>query len=929
MNYSMFQKILGDIRTRKGRTALVSISIFIGVLGVVTLITAGDLLVKQLKADIQQDALPMVQAYITIPGDAPANLDDARYLDSIRTLPNVDVVEGQANYPFFWKMPDEGRFRESRIQAFYGPFDDVQMMPARLVKGKYPETGNNEIAVEQRMADAFDLKIGDQIDIRILSKTEDLLTEQWTVVGILFHPYSQLPDETMFATYDDASHLGGFSGLSVFVVRYDSFALAEASQDALSSVITEQTPYIVVFSFLEDPAKNSAIEGTEQYASILAALAVVAMLVSGFLVVNVVNNIVVEQKRQIGVLKSLGARRRETFIMYAGIALTYGILGMIPGVLLGIPAGYKMAVIIGNFANTLIDDFAVSPPAIILGVVLGLAVPVFSAVLPVYNGTRVTILEAMTDLGISGGYKVGLIARFIRVLPLPVNIKQSLSNINQKKWRLALTVLTLTLAITAFMGVSAVFIRINDVLQDILDTFGFEVQVQPTQSQSFEEVETLLMENIDGIERVFPGTAIAIQLEGYVSAFTNTSQLLLTGIDTEAELLELDLTEGTAWREDSSRHGIVLTTEVANQVGKSVGDMVTIVAGGKELELEIIGITNFPFDIAFIPWRDLARFAGYTRGAPIPNEYFTGVNLDGYTGALENGQVTAWGIDEQVMQLVEFIDFTMTAPEIPSVMISQALADSSGYAVGDDVTLTIGVRSETYRVAAIFSPRPEVADMAAQTGVDLTGEVIAFEWTTLATLEDVNLDGEPTPNVFLIVAENPDMSAREVDRMIEDINDLLVANGITSSFTNMVEIADQASDAILSIGIILNMASLVMAAVGAIGLFTTLSISVFERQKEIGVMRSVGAGSWTIITQFLVEGILVGLIAWIIAAPLSYGLAYLLTNLLPFGEFIEFAYPPVMLPAGLIGIMVIATISSIWPSVAASRRTVSDILRYQ
>lgn len=94
-------------------------------------------------------------------------------------------------------------------------------------------------------------------------------------------------------------------------------------------------------------------------------------------------------------------------------------------------------------------------------------------------------------------------------------------------------------------------------------------------------------------------------------------------------------------------------------------------------------------------------------------------------------------------------------------------------------------------------------------------------------------------------------------------------------------------------------------------------------------MRSVGARSPTIIVQFLVEGVLVGLVAWVIAAPLSYLLAWGLTEILPFGDFIEFEYPVVMLPLGLIGLLVIATVSSIWPSVSAARKTVSDILRYQ
>jgi putative ABC transport system permease protein len=68
-------------------------------------------------------------------------------------------------------------------------------------------------------------------------------------------------------------------------------------------------------------------------------------------------------------------------------------------------------------------------------------------------------------------------------------------------------------------------------------------------------------------------------------------------------------------------------------------------------------------------------------------------------------------------------------------------------------------------------------------------------------------------------------------------------------------------------------AAALIAAVGAVGLLTTLAISVFERQKEIGVMRSIGAGSTAIATQFLTEGVIVSLIAWVLAIPLSYVIA--------------------------------------------------------
>jgi len=484
------------------------------------------------------------------------------------------------------------------------------------------------------------------------------------------------------------------------------------------------------------------------------------------------------------------------------------------------------------------------------------------------------------------------------------------------------------------MGVSAVFVRINQVLNEILDTFAFEVQVQPTQSQPLEEMRALILDNVDAVEKVYPGTALAVQVDGYLSQFTKTSQLILSGLDTTAPLLTLELTEGDAWNNDPDREGIVLTTEVVRQLGKHVGDTVTIRNGGKQLELEIIGVANFPFDIGFMEWRQLARFAGYVRGAPRPNAYFSQVTLDGYQGALDSGAVLAWGVNEELLTLVDFQGFVPVAPDQPAVAISAGLAERAGLKPGDTVTLAFAKHRGPFTVAAIFTPKETALTLAEEAGLDdpqglRSADLVALSWEDLARYEGVSLEGEPIPNAFALVLRERDLSARQVDRIIEDVNQVLVEHGITSSFVNMVEIADQASDVILSIGIILNMASLVMAAVGAIGLLTTLSISVFERQKEIGVMRSVGADSWQIIVQFLVEGLVVGVIAWLIAAPLSVVLAYTLTDLLPFGEFIEFAYPVWMFAAGLGGILIIAALSSIWPSVAASRKTVSDILRYQ
>ena len=941
MNRSTFRKIWGDLWTRKGRTLLVSLSIFIGVVGVVTLITAGDLLVKQLQEDIKVSELPMLQVYMIVPpSEGEITLADQTYITDLKAaFPAITEVEGQANNPFYWKFADESRFHEARLFTYTGSFADKALEPMRLVDGQYPQAGQRQIAVEQRMASDFKLHVGDTIDLRELG-VEGIPSEPWTISAIVFHAYNDASDQAMYVNAEDGPMISGIDGINILAIRFDDFATAKASQETVQAFLNDNTPYSAVFVMAQDPAKNQAIAGTEQFRTILSALAIVAMLVSGFLVLNVVSNLVAEQRRQIGVMKSLGATRRETFVIYGGIAVCYGLIGMIPGVLAGIPLGYQMAKIIGDFANTLINSFSISPLAIELGVALGLAVPIVSSILPVYFGTRVSILDAMTDLGIGGNYNVGVLTRFIKALPLPLNLKQSFNNLVQKKARLALTVITLTLALTAFMGVSAVFVRINDVLQDLFNQFEFQAIFQTTQSQEFEVVQSLLMDNVAGIKEVYPGSAYVGQLEGYVSPQSESNQIFIQGVVTDRGFKASDFSAGRGWLDDPERDGIVMSNEITKEIGKTVGDTVTIGVNGQQLELEIIGIINFPFPITMMNWEELARFTGFTLGAPTPNQYFTAIEVDGYTGTLPESRMTAWGIDAQTAAFVDMVDGVPVTPGQPGVMISEAAAQKGHYAVGDKIDVQAGACLKTAGVTPVSDPAAECTSAslpvvgiftlpAQMTGTLLPPDLAAFFWQDLATLEGISLEGKPVPNAFYVLSDQADPSARDVDKLIDQINDTLVDHGITASFTNMVEISDMAAKAILSIGIILNLASLVMAAVGAIGLLTTLSIAVFERQKEIGVMRSIGAKSPTIIVQFLVEGVLVGVLAWMIAAPLSVVLAWALTEILPFGDFISFAYPPILLPLGFIGILIIATISSVWPSVSAARKTVSDILRYQ
>jgi putative ABC transport system permease protein len=129
----------------------------------------------------------------------------------------------------------------------------------------------------------------------------------------------------------------------------------------------------------------------------------------------------------------------------------------------------------------------------------------------------------------------------------------------------------------------------------------------------------------------------------------------------------------------------------------------------------------------------------------------------------------------------------------------------------------------------------------------------------------------------------------------------------------------------------LMMLAVIVAVVGGIGLMGSLSISVVERTREIGVMRAIGARSGTLMGMFVLEGVLQGLLSWFIAAPLSYALFRPLADALGQAMFeanldSQYNYAAVLVWLGII--LVISILASILPARSATRISVRESLAY-
>ena len=126
--------------------------------------------------------------------------------------------------------------------------------------------------------------------------------------------------------------------------------------------------------------------------------------------------------------------------------------------------------------------------------------------------------------------------------------------------------------------------------------------------------------------------------------------------------------------------------------------------------------------------------------------------------------------------------------------------------------------------------------------------------------------------------------------------------------------------------------ALLKAVVGAMGLTGTMGMNVLERTREIGIMRAVGATDSEIMRMVIVEGIVIGLISWVmglvVSIPITYGLS-LIVSLAVFETPIAVVFTPVGYLIWLGLVIVLSVLASVLPARNAARLTIREVLAYE
>ena len=249
-----------------------------------------------------------------------------------------------------------------------------------------------------------------------------------------------------------------------------------------------------------------------------------------------------------------------------------------------------------------------------------------------------------------------------------------------------------------------------------------------------------------------------------------------------------------------------------------------------------------------------------------------------------------------------------------AIVLNQHLAAELGVSVGDNVVIEINDRDREWAVVGLLF---DVNDDQTASAVWL--DVLLREQGTVGRGRTLFVGTENQNEAYLV-------------RFARDLSESLDAQGkdVRWSITS-ARFLEQNTGGLVIITYLLLVISVLIAVVGSVGLSGALSLSALERQREVGVMRAIGASGRAVGGIFVGEGLIIGFASWIIALPLSIPLGYLFSKLIADAIDFQFGYTYSALGAIMwLGmVLVLSVISSGMPAWRASRVSVREVLSYE
>ncbi|MDN7012451.1 FtsX-like permease family protein [Methanoculleus sp. FWC-SCC3] len=385
-----------NLKRHKVRSFLATVGIIIGVVAIASLGIMGSsfsTLVGGMVSDVS-DTVLVTPHRAASSGDP---FDPRNTLAASISTKNVGLIERAAGEHRVVPMilaSDRLQVRDTSGYAtiYAMPAADIPFL-LEWEAGLYPQGRSSGVMVGSLLADELNLHPGSRIEIG---------GESVRVVGIAAERGMGIdinPDYAVIVTEDWYTERHGDQDYSQVIVKVSDLSAIEDVKASIDQQINRRREVVDVLDSRE--ILEIYYETLDAMNIFLLGIGGVSLLVASVSILNVMIISVTERTAEIGLVRSIGARKREILRMFLYESLILGILGsIIGGTISAVVAYYASASISVLFADFAVSGEAGIPVSVVIGYVafamaFGIGTSVIAGFYPSWKAAQLNPIEAL------------------------------------------------------------------------------------------------------------------------------------------------------------------------------------------------------------------------------------------------------------------------------------------------------------------------------------------------------------------------------------------------------------------------------------------------------------------------------------------------------------------------------------------------------
>jgi putative ABC transport system permease protein len=401
----MFRIVVDGLRARKLRLVTTALAVILGVAFVAGTLVLTDTMTKifnDLSASVYQGTDAVVRAKAVFNGPVGTGeqrpLIDASLVQKLSRVPGVAAAEGSA-LGYTRLIGRDGKplgNPSGGAPTLGGNWGQVpQLNPFRLVAGHAPRSPD-EVAIDRKSAQDGHLAVGDTTTVLVMGPPQRVRISGIVTFGTADSPAGA---SVVLFTTPVAQRLvtapGKFTSIG-FVAQ------AGVSQQQLVSNLRRALPpgtEAVTGAAITKETQDTFQKGLSFFTDFLLIFAVVALVVGGFIILNTFAITVAQRTRENGLLRALGASRRQVLGSVLIEAVAIGVIASLIGLAAGVAVAVGLKALLGVLGLGLPGGGIVfSARTVVVSVLAGLAVTIVAAVSPARKAAKVPPVAAMQEV---------------------------------------------------------------------------------------------------------------------------------------------------------------------------------------------------------------------------------------------------------------------------------------------------------------------------------------------------------------------------------------------------------------------------------------------------------------------------------------------------------------------------------------------------